>query len=198
MATVHRAEFEWIGGYSDGEGKLLSTTSGQIPELEMTTVARVDDDVDQTTPEELLAAAYAADFAMQFTSGLVGFGWEPESMEVSCEIASEIGLGITQAIDGIGSNVHSSAGRVICLAADGLVVAFFAAMGYLGRRNRWLFSAGFFAYALDSLICAFFQDWLGLCFHAFALFAMIGAYKGFRQLEHARQASLASTGAPIE
>ena len=97
MATVHRAEFEWIGGYSDGEGKLLSTTSGQLPELEMTTVARVDDDVDQTTPEELLAAAYATDFAMQFTSGLVGFGWEPEAMEVSCEIASEIGLGITQA-----------------------------------------------------------------------------------------------------
>ena len=25
MATVHRAEFEWIGGYIDGEGKLLST-----------------------------------------------------------------------------------------------------------------------------------------------------------------------------
>jgi organic hydroperoxide reductase OsmC/OhrA len=97
MATVHRAEFEWVGGYSDGEGKLVSTSSGQVPELEMTTVARVDDDVDQATPEELLAAAYAADFAMQFTSGLVGFGWEPEEMQVSCEIASEIGLGITQA-----------------------------------------------------------------------------------------------------
>jgi lipoyl-dependent peroxiredoxin len=97
MATIHRAEFEWVGGYSDGEGKLISTTSGQLPELEMTTLARVDEDVDQTTPEELLAAAYAADFAMQFTSGLVGFGWEPESMEVACEIASEVGLGITQA-----------------------------------------------------------------------------------------------------
>src|SRR5262249_45774231 len=97
MATVHRAEFEWIGGYSDGEGKLLSSSSGQIPELEMTTTARVDDDVAQSTPEELLAAAYAADFAMQFTSGLVGFGWEPEEMQVTCEIASEIGLGITQA-----------------------------------------------------------------------------------------------------
>jgi osmotically inducible protein OsmC len=97
MATVHRAEFEWIGGYSDGEGKLLSTSSGQVPELEMTTVARVDDDVEQATPEELLAAAYASDFAMQFTSGLVGFGWEPEEMQVSCEITSEIGLGITGA-----------------------------------------------------------------------------------------------------
>ena len=94
---VHRAEFEWIGGYGDGEGKLLSTTSGRIPELEMTTVARVDDDADQATPEELLAAACASDFAMQFTSGLVGFGWEPEEMHVSCAITSQIGLGITQA-----------------------------------------------------------------------------------------------------
>src|SRR5215472_17783782 len=97
MATVHRAEFEWIGGYSDGEGKLLSTSSGTLPELEMTTVARVDEDVAQPTPEELLAAAYASDFAMQFTSGLVGFGWEPEEMQVACEVASEIGLGITGA-----------------------------------------------------------------------------------------------------
>jgi lipoyl-dependent peroxiredoxin len=97
MATVHRAEFEWIGGYSDGEGKLLSTSSGQLPELEMTTTARVDEDMGQATPEELLAAAYASDFAMQFTSGLVGFGWEPEAMGVTCEIASEIGLGITGA-----------------------------------------------------------------------------------------------------
>jgi osmotically inducible protein OsmC len=63
----------------------------------MTTTARVDEDMGQATPEELLAAAYASDFAMQFTSGLVGFGWEPEAMEVTCEIASEIGLGITGA-----------------------------------------------------------------------------------------------------
>jgi len=97
MATVHRADFEWIGGYTDGEGKIVSTSSGTLPELEMTTVARVDEDVQQSTPEELLAAAYAADFAMQFTSGLVGSGWEPEEMQVGCEIAYEIGLGITQA-----------------------------------------------------------------------------------------------------
>ena len=97
MATVHRAEFEWIGGYTDGEGRVLSTSSGTLPELEMTTVARVDEDMAQSTPEELLAAALAADFAMQFTSGLVGSGWEPEEMQVGCEISYEIGLGITQA-----------------------------------------------------------------------------------------------------
>ena len=32
---------------------------------------------------------------MQFTSGLVGSGWEPEEMQVACEVSFEIGLGIT-------------------------------------------------------------------------------------------------------
>ncbi len=60
----------------------------------MTTTARVDEATPQATPEEFLAAAIASDFAMQFTSGLAGFGWEPEEMQVACEISSEIGLGI--------------------------------------------------------------------------------------------------------
>ncbi len=31
---------------------------------------------------------------MQFASGLVGSGWEPEEMTVSCEVSFEIGFGI--------------------------------------------------------------------------------------------------------
>ena len=33
-----------------------------------------------TSPEELLAAAHASCFAMQFTSGIVGAGGEPEEL----------------------------------------------------------------------------------------------------------------------
>ena len=50
----------------------------------------------QTSPEELLAAAHASCFAMQFTAGLVGSGWEPEEMQVECDVSFEVGLGITQ------------------------------------------------------------------------------------------------------
>ena len=97
MSIVRKAEVEWIGGFTDGEGKVLSTTSGVLPELDVNWQSRLDEDAPQTTPEELLAAALASDFAMQFTSGLVGLGWEPEEMSVNCEVAFEIGLGITEA-----------------------------------------------------------------------------------------------------
>jgi osmotically inducible protein OsmC len=95
MSVVRRAEVEWIGGFIDGEGKIVSTTTGALPELEVTWAARTDENRDLTSPEELLAAAHASCFAMQFTSGLVGAGWEPEEMTVSCEVSFEIGVGIT-------------------------------------------------------------------------------------------------------
>jgi osmotically inducible protein OsmC len=94
MPTVRRAEVEWVGGFIDGEGKIVSTTTGALPELEVTWQARVDEDQTLTSPEELLAAAHASCFAMQFTSGLAGSGWDPEEMTVACEVTFEIGVGI--------------------------------------------------------------------------------------------------------
>jgi osmotically inducible protein OsmC len=96
MPVVRGAEVEWIGGLMDGEGKILSTTSGAVPELDVTWMARVDEDQPQTTPEELLAAAHASCFAMQLASGLVGSGWEPEEMQVECAVSFEVGMGVTQ------------------------------------------------------------------------------------------------------
>lgn len=96
MATVRRAEVEWIGGLTDGEGKIVSTTTGALPELEVSWAGRIDSDQTVTSPEELIAAAHASCFAMQFTSGLIGSGWEPEEMTISCEVSFEIGFGISQ------------------------------------------------------------------------------------------------------
>ena len=33
---------------------------------------------------------------MQFASGLVGSGWEPEEMQVECAVSFEVGMGVTQ------------------------------------------------------------------------------------------------------
>ena len=96
MPVVRKAEVEWVGGFMDGEGKIVSTTSRALPELEVTWMARVDEEQPQTSPEELLAAAHASCFAMQFTSGLVGSGWEPEEMQVECAVSFEVGMGVTQ------------------------------------------------------------------------------------------------------
>jgi len=95
MATERSAEIEWIGGLMDGEGKLISTTSGLLPELDITWAARTDETEPQTSPEELLAAAHASCFTMQLAHGLIGAGWEPDIITVSAKVAFEIGIGIT-------------------------------------------------------------------------------------------------------
>ena len=83
-------------GFIDGEGLIVSTATGALPELTVTWPSRVDEQQEQTSPEELLAAAHASDFAMQFTSGLVGAGWEPEEMHLSCTVTFEGRLGIIE------------------------------------------------------------------------------------------------------
>jgi lipoyl-dependent peroxiredoxin len=95
MATERRAEIEWIGDLMEGEGKIVSTTSGLIPELDITWAARNDETEEKTSPEELLAAAHASCFTMQLAHGLVGAGWEPEVITVSANVAFEVGIGIT-------------------------------------------------------------------------------------------------------
>jgi osmotically inducible protein OsmC len=91
---MRRAQVEWIGGLKDGEGKIVSTTTGALPELEVTWNGRVNEDQTITSPEELLAAAHASCYAMQFSSGLVGAGRKPDQMTVSAEVSFEIGVGI--------------------------------------------------------------------------------------------------------
>jgi osmotically inducible protein OsmC len=94
VATQRTVELEWIGQFLDGEGKILSSTSGKLDELEVSWPARTDDESGLTSPEELLAAAHASCFAMQFASTLVGGGWEPMEMQISCTVGLEIGVGI--------------------------------------------------------------------------------------------------------
>ena len=95
MATQRQVEVEWIGGLMDGEGKIMSSTSGQLPELELTWDARNDETEPKTSPEELLAAAHASCFSMQLAHGLIGAGWDPEVITVNAKVAFELGIGIT-------------------------------------------------------------------------------------------------------
>jgi lipoyl-dependent peroxiredoxin len=95
MATVRTAEVEWIGNLIEGEGKLVSTTSGKLPELELTWPARLDEDSGKTSPEELVASGLAACYAMSLAHTLVGGGWEPEELKISASLDFKAGVGIT-------------------------------------------------------------------------------------------------------
>jgi osmotically inducible protein OsmC len=96
MATEREVEFEWIGGLMDGRGTIMSSTSGQVPELELTWDARNDETEPLSSPEELLAAAHASCFSMQLAHGLIGAGWDPEVITVKAKVGFEIGIGITE------------------------------------------------------------------------------------------------------
>jgi osmotically inducible protein OsmC len=93
--SVRTAEVHWIGDFNDGEGTVVSSGTGALNDLAVSWRSRVDDVEGQTSPEELLAAAHAACFAMQFTHGLVGAGAYPEEMTVTAKVHFEPGVGIT-------------------------------------------------------------------------------------------------------
>ena len=111
MATERKVEVEWIGGLMDGEGKIMSTTSGQIPELEFTWDARNDETEPKTSPEELLAAAHASCFSMQLAHGLVGAGWDPEVITVSRRSRSSSASGSPRSRSSRAGRVRGSARR---------------------------------------------------------------------------------------
>jgi osmotically inducible protein OsmC len=94
MATERTVEVEWIGAFLDGEGKIVSSTSGKLPELEVTWEGRTNDDSGLSSPEELLAAAHASCYTMALASGLVGGGWDPVEIKTSCTVGLEVGVGI--------------------------------------------------------------------------------------------------------
>jgi lipoyl-dependent peroxiredoxin len=94
MATERTVEVEWIGAFLDGEGKVVSSTSGKLPELEVSWPGRTDEESGLTSPEELLAAAHASCFSMALAAGLIGGGWEPLEIRTSATVGLEVGIGI--------------------------------------------------------------------------------------------------------
>jgi len=93
---MRTAEVEWSGDFSHGEGRIVSTTTGALPELGVTWKARTEEGQPLTSPEELLAAAHASCFAMQFTHGLIAAGGEPQGMHVAAAVSFDPALGITR------------------------------------------------------------------------------------------------------
>jgi lipoyl-dependent peroxiredoxin len=94
VATERTVEVEWIGAFLDGEGKIVSSTSGKLPELDVTWEGRTNEESGLTSPEELLAAAHASCYSMSLASGLVGGGWEPTEIRVASTVGLEVGIGI--------------------------------------------------------------------------------------------------------
>ncbi|SRR5258708_22933160 len=80
------ARTNWTGGLQDGIGTVTLVSSG-VGAYEVSFPRRAADDADGvTSPEELIAAAHAACFAMQFAAMLGEAGGSEQSLEVSADV----------------------------------------------------------------------------------------------------------------
>lgn len=85
MPAVRRAEVDWSGPLATGSGTVSAKSSGAFSDLPVSWAARTETP-DNTSPEELVAAAHASCYAMAFSAGLGRAGTPPERLHVTCEV----------------------------------------------------------------------------------------------------------------
>jgi osmotically inducible protein OsmC len=84
-----RADVVWEGNLLQGHGTIVSVGSGALGELPITWASRTERSDGKTSPEELLAAAHAACYAMAFSNTLARAGTPAERLAVSAVCAFE-------------------------------------------------------------------------------------------------------------
>ena len=77
-----RANAVWEGNLVEGHGR-VSAATGVFADLDLTWAARTSRPDPGTSPEELIAAAHAACYAMAFSHALAEAGHAPDRVSVS-------------------------------------------------------------------------------------------------------------------
>jgi osmotically inducible protein OsmC len=84
---IRTAKTTWNGGLEDGTGTVELTSSG-VGTYEVSFPKRAADDAGGTTsPEELIAAAHTACYAMQFSALLGAAGGTAPSLQVRADVS---------------------------------------------------------------------------------------------------------------
>ncbi|HZT14358.1 MAG TPA: OsmC family peroxiredoxin [Gaiellaceae bacterium] len=96
MATERRAEVVWQGDLMNGSGTIESATSGAIGPLDVSWPSRSEEPNGKTSPEELIAAAWASCYSMALAHGLAQGGHAPERLETSATVTFQPGEGIVK------------------------------------------------------------------------------------------------------
>ena len=97
------------------------------------------------------------------------------------------GLGTTEIVDAIGrqaGTTGSALGLVVNLFIAGVFLLFW---NFARRGEKWAFLVGMALYAVDGLILVPFKDFLGVAFHAYALFRIYNGMQGLPVLEEIRR-----------
>jgi lipoyl-dependent peroxiredoxin len=94
MATERSAHVVWQGDLMNGSGTIAEAPSGAFGPLEVSWASRAEEPNGRTSPEELIASAWASCFAMALSGGLARAGTPPERLETSATVTFQPGEGI--------------------------------------------------------------------------------------------------------
>ena len=94
MATTRTARTAWEGNLLAGRGAVTFVSSG-IGEYPVNWAARSEEPQGRTSPEELIAGAHSACFAMALSHGLAGAGTPPTRLDTQADVTFQPGTGIT-------------------------------------------------------------------------------------------------------
>jgi osmotically inducible protein OsmC len=94
MATDRTASVTWQGSLMEGSGRIDSVGSGALGPLDVTWASRAEDPQGRTSPEELIAAAWASCYSMALSHGLAGAGTPPSQLSTSVTVTFQPGEGI--------------------------------------------------------------------------------------------------------
>ncbi len=95
MATTRKSSTIWNGNLIEGKGR-VSLDSSKVGVFDVSWPARSEEPYGVTSPEELIAAAHSACFAMAFSHSLSQAGTPPTQLRTSAEVDFQPGTGITE------------------------------------------------------------------------------------------------------
>jgi len=88
----------WQGDLMNGSGTIAEAPSGAFGPLDVSWASRAEEPNGKTSPEELIASAWASCFAMALSGGLARGGNPPERLETSATVTFQPGEGITKGV----------------------------------------------------------------------------------------------------
>jgi osmotically inducible protein OsmC len=88
----------WQGDLINGSGTIAEVPSGAFGPLDVSWASRAEEPNGKTSPEELIAAAWASCFAMALSNILAKADHAPEKLETSATVTFQPGEGITRGV----------------------------------------------------------------------------------------------------
>ena len=122
MATERTMSTTWHGTLKDGAGTIHEAGSGAFGALDVSWASRAEEPGGKTSPEELIAAAHSACFAMALSHGLAQAGTPAERLDTSATVTFVPGEGITKIVLSVRGRVPGLGAAAFVEAAEGAKV----------------------------------------------------------------------------